>query len=64
MATIRCLHAARNSGDLYREWKEKLVEVDLAKLWRELGIEKNGDEIKFHDEAPLAAIRKAITSKH
>ncbi len=49
--------------DLYAAWKDKPVEVDLPKLWKELGIEKKGDTVMFHDDAPLAEIRKAITAK-
>ncbi|HUG53780.1 MAG TPA: hypothetical protein VMR21_09265 [Vicinamibacteria bacterium] len=35
-------------------------EVDLPALWARLGIEDQGG-IRFHDEAPLAAVRRAIT---
>jgi hypothetical protein len=49
--------------DLYQEWKDKPVNVDLAKLWSELGIEKKGDTVIFHDAAPYSAIRKAITTR-
>ncbi len=45
----------------YRDWKDKPVNVDLDQLWRDLGIEK-GDSVIFHDDAPLASIRKAITA--
>ncbi len=48
--------------NLYREWKDKPVQVDLDKLWRDLGVEKRGDSVVFHDNAPEAAIRKAITA--
>jgi predicted metalloprotease with PDZ domain len=48
--------------DLYAAWKDKPVTVDLDKLWRELGIEKKGDTVVFHDDAPDAAVRKAITA--
>ena len=48
--------------DLYAAWKDKPVEVDLGKLWRELGVRKNGDSVVFDDKAPLAAVRKAITA--
>jgi hypothetical protein len=46
---------------LYREWKDKPVDVDLAQLWRDLGVELKGDSAVLHDDAPLASIRKAIT---
>ena len=48
--------------NLYRDWKDKPVNVDLDQLWRDLGIEKKGDSVVFHDDAPLASIRKAITA--
>ena len=47
--------------DLYAAWKDKPAEVDLPKLWKELGIEKKGDTVVFHDDAPMAEVRKAIT---
>jgi len=46
--------------DLYSAWKDKPVEVDLPKLWRDLGVEKKGDTVVFNDKAPDAAVRKAI----
>jgi hypothetical protein len=48
--------------DLYARWKEEPVQVDLAKVWRELGVEKKGDTVVFRDDAPEAAARKAITA--
>lgn len=48
--------------DLYASWKDKPVEVDLDKLWRELGIRKNGESVSFDDKAPLAGARQAITA--
>ena len=50
--------------DVYAAWKDKPVQVDLNQLWRELGIEKKGSTVLFHDDAPLASIRIAITSAH
>ena len=47
--------------DLYAAWKDKPVEVDLPKLWKELGVEKKGDTVVFEDGAPDAGVRKAIT---
>lgn len=47
---------------LYAQWKAKPVEVDLEKLWRELGVVKTGDSVTFNNNAALAAIRKAITN--
>ena len=44
----------------YAKWKDAPVTVDLDKLWAELGIKRNGDEIEFVNDAPLARIREAI----
>jgi hypothetical protein len=45
-------------SELYAELKDKATTIDLAALWRELGID--GDVLR--DDAPLAAVRRAITS--
>lgn len=42
--------------DLYDEMKERPVHVDLASLWRDLGV---ADGV-LRDDAPLAALRRAI----
>ena len=49
--------------DLYQQMKNKPVTVDLASMWRNLGIQrsKNGDT-SFNDDAPLASIRDSITA--
>lgn len=47
--------------ELYDEMKAKPVTVDLAALWKSLGVERHGKTVRFVDDAPLAAIRKAIT---
>ncbi|HEY2857994.1 MAG TPA: hypothetical protein VGJ21_06230 [Terracidiphilus sp.] len=48
---------------LYADWKDKPVTVDLDKMWRDLGVSFDGDAVRFDDKAPLAAVRKAITTK-
>jgi hypothetical protein len=45
---------------LYGEMRDKAVPVDLAALWKQLGVERQGTEVVFNDRAPLASIRKAI----
>jgi len=45
---------------LYVEWKDKAVEVDLAAMWKELGIEANGRSVVLKDDAPMSAVRRAI----
>jgi hypothetical protein len=41
--------------------KDLPVNVDLAALWKELGIESDGETVHFKEDAPLAAIRRSIT---
>lgn len=49
-------------ADLYGQMKATPVQTDLAELWRRLGIEVSGGVVKYNDKAPLAKIRKAITT--
>jgi hypothetical protein len=55
-------------SDLYAQWKDKPVEVDLASMWKELGVAPDGKSVRLAEDAPLAAVRRAITtpgtSKH
>lgn len=46
---------------LYEKMKDHPYDVDLAAIWKELGIERNGNTVRFIDSAPLAATRNAIT---
>jgi len=48
--------------ELYAQMKATPVEVDLADLWQQLGVEVRGKQVTFHDDAPLASVRKAIDS--
>ena len=47
---------------LHEQMGAKAAPVDLGALWRELGVERQGDTAVFDDQAPLAAVRKAILS--
>jgi len=47
--------------ELDRRMADKPVTVDLDSLWRELGVVRNGNGVRFNDTAPEAAIRIAIT---
>jgi hypothetical protein len=47
--------------DLYREMSDKPDPVDLAVLWKKLGVSVEGKTAKFDSKAPDAAIREAIT---
>ena len=46
--------------DLYRQMKDHPIEVDLAQRWKELGISWDGSRVNLRDDAPDAAIRRAI----
>jgi len=46
---------------LYNAMKDQPYEVNLPALWRELGVERDGDTVRFVPSAPLAEIRDAIT---
>lgn len=48
---------------MYEQWRATPVEVDLPKLWRELGVEQYERRVLLHDDAPLAEIRRAITTR-
>jgi hypothetical protein len=45
---------------LYEKMKASSAPVDLDGLWRQMGIEHRNGLIVFHDDAPLADVRKAI----
>jgi hypothetical protein len=46
---------------LHAQMGPKPVAPDLDALWRDLGLKSQGGSVEFDDNAPLAAIRKAIT---
>src|SRR5208282_5952790 len=48
---------------LYTKMKDKPMPVDLDALWKQLGIQSDGSTARFDDSAPLAAIRRAITTQ-
>jgi len=49
-------------SDLYTKWKDKPVDVDLAAMWKQLGIEANGRTVRLAEERAWAAVRHAITN--
>jgi hypothetical protein len=49
-------------NELYGKMKDKPVPVDLAALWKQLGIEPDGKSVRLLEDAPLAAIRRSITA--
>jgi hypothetical protein len=46
---------------LYAEMKDRPYPVDLADLWKQLGVVKEGDTVRVNTRAPLAATLQAIT---
>src|SRR5229473_1058123 len=67
------LEAALRAGDravgvsvlqpLYAKMKDKPVRVDLAILWSQLGVQSDGVNVRCDDNATLAAIGRAITTR-
>jgi len=47
---------------MYNQMKTAPVEPDLGLLWRNLGVEIAGPTITFDDNAPWAAVRRAIAA--
>jgi len=51
-------------ADMYNQWKDKPITVDLETLWVQLGIQRSGtDGVELAPKAPLSAIRDAITTR-
>jgi hypothetical protein len=48
-------------SEMYDDWKDKPVTVDLPKLWNELGVIGDSNGVRFVDDAPQAKEREAIT---
>jgi hypothetical protein len=46
---------------LYDGMRDTPKPVDLAALWKQLGVVRDGNGVRFDDHAPQAAIREAIT---
>jgi hypothetical protein len=47
-------------SEQYAKWKDQPTQVDLASLWRDLGIAAEGKNVRVTEDAPLAAVRRAI----
>lgn len=51
-------------GELYARHRDAAVPIDLESMWRELGVVRGaGGGLTFDDAAPLAHVRRAITSR-
>jgi hypothetical protein len=48
--------------ELYNQMKDKPYAPDLTELWQRLGVETAEGKVRFRDDAPLASVRKAITT--
>jgi hypothetical protein len=46
--------------ELYANMGNAPFPVDLEQFWKQLGIERRGQTVLLHDDAPLAAVRQAI----
>ena len=46
--------------ELYEAWRATPVRVDLAALWRRLGVRLEGERVVLDDAAPQAQIRRSI----
>ncbi len=46
--------------ELYAQMKDAPVTPDLISLWRELGVIPEGSSVRLTENAPLAAVRRAI----
>jgi hypothetical protein len=48
--------------ELYAKMKDQPMPVDLSAMWKQLGIESDGKTVHLVEDAPLAAVRRSITS--
>jgi hypothetical protein len=46
--------------DTYASMKDAPLQVDLAALWRRLGVVHHASGVRFDDTAPLAGVRRAL----
>ena len=46
--------------ELYARYRDSGTAPDLAQLWQDLGVERDGGSVHLNEAAPLAAIRRAI----
>lgn len=45
---------------MYAEWKDRPVQVDLAAMWKQLGVDAATGTVQLKDDAPLSAVRRAL----
>jgi hypothetical protein len=46
--------------NLYEKMKDQPVDVDLPAMWKQLGVARDANAVHLADDAPLAAVRRAI----
>jgi hypothetical protein len=54
----------RTLEDLYAQMKDTPVTPDLMALWRQLGVVPEATGVRLNNDAPLAAVRRAIMRGH
>lgn len=47
-------------SEQYAKWKDQPAQVDLASMWKDLGIAAEGRNVRVTEDAPLAGVRRAI----
>jgi hypothetical protein len=47
--------------ELYAQMRGAPYAVDLPALWKKLGVGVAAEGVQFDDQAPLAAVRRALT---
>jgi hypothetical protein len=50
--------------DMYKQWKNSPVRLNLAEMWKELGVRSSGNKVELVPDSPLAEIRRGITAHH
>ena len=48
--------------ELYQRHAEAAAGVDLAELWRRLGVSVTPEGVRFDDSAPMSAVRRGLTA--
>jgi hypothetical protein len=48
--------------EMYTQWGETPVPVDLSALWQQLGVQSGSGPVQLNAATPLASIREAITN--
>jgi hypothetical protein len=48
---------------LYAKMKDRPMDPDLPELWKQLGVQRESNSIRFIEDAPLATVRRSITAE-